>query len=391
METIEITYPDDWHCHLREGPALATTVKAAAKQFKRVVAMPNLTSPLITLEQVKSYRAQINAHAPPGSGFTPLLTLYLTDDISPSLIQKAKEVDLFACKLYPAGVTTHSQSGVTQLERIYTVLEAMQEASLPLLIHGEANDPTIDIFDRERIFIDRHLSSLLVRFPALKIVLEHITTEEAVTFIKEGPSTLAATITPHHLLLNRNDLFVGGIKPHHYCLPILKRKKHQEALISAATSGNPKFFIGTDSAPHAQSQKESHCGCAGIYHPHAIELYAQLFETAGAIEKLAVLVGHNAWFDLHFLNAAITRHQLKSPFHRFTGLDTATLSALAFGQTVLSKALALARIPFKTEEAHSALYDAECTALLFCKIVNDWKLKGGYPPISIFPSEEGKK
>ncbi len=250
--------------------------------------MPNLKAPVTDAEMAKAYYQRIMANVQKDTQFNPLITLYLRDNTTPDMIIKAKETGLvFGCKLYPAGVTTNSQAGVASLEGLYPVFEAMAKVQLPLLIHGEVNDKDIDIFDRERIFIDRHLGDIIQRFPALKIVLEHITTYDAVDFILESPNNVAATITPQHLLLNRNDLLVGGIKPHHYCLPILKRQKHQQALIKAATSGNPKFFIGTDSAPHAKSQKESDCGCAGIFSHHAaIELYAQVFEQVNALDKL---------------------------------------------------------------------------------------------------------
>lgn len=288
MEKIAITYPDDWHCHLRDGAYLATTVPAAAKQFKRVVAMPNLVPPVTTVEHAEKYRGEILKNLPANTHFQPLMTLYLTPDTTPTIIQQAKQSGIIiGCKLYPAGVTTHSQAGINEIEKIYPILQAMEKQQLPLLIHGEVNDPSIDIFDRESVFIDRHLAPITRAFPALKIVLEHITTKEAVEFIQHAPPTLAATITPHHLLLNRNDLLAGGIKPHHYCLPILKRAGHQQALIQAAISGNPKFFIGTDSAPHVRTKKESACGCAGIYNGFAaIEMYAHVFEQAKSLDKL---------------------------------------------------------------------------------------------------------
>ncbi len=294
MHTLEIIYPDDWHCHLRDGTSLLTTVPMAAKQFKRVIAMPNLKAPVSDAKMAQDYYQRIMTHVKDtqfnqkDTQFTPLITLYLKDSTTAEIIRQAKDSGLvFGCKLYPAGVTTNSQAGVASLEGLYPVFEEMAKVGLPLLIHGEVNDKDIDIFDRERIFIDRHLTDILKRFPSLKIVLEHITTADAVNFVLEAPNNVAATITPQHLLLNRNDLLVGGIKPHHYCLPILKRQKHQQALIKAAISGNSKFFIGTDSAPHAKSQKESDCGCAGIFSHHAaIELYAQLFDQENALDKL---------------------------------------------------------------------------------------------------------
>jgi len=285
---IEILTPDDWHCHLRDGAYLATTVPMAAKQFKRVVAMPNLMPPIITVQDALQYRERIMAYVPSDSDFTPLMTLYLTDDTTPMMIREAANANsVLGCKLYPAGVTTHSDHGVNQIERLYPLFSEMQAAKIPLLVHGEVNDSTIDIYDREAVFIERHLQPLLAQFPELKVVLEHITTAEAVDFVQSSSKHVAATITPHHLLLNRNAMFVGGINPHHYCLPILKRHTHQAKLIQAATSGNPHFFIGTDSAPHAKSRKESGCGCAGIYHGNvAIELYVQVFDQAGALDKL---------------------------------------------------------------------------------------------------------
>lgn len=288
MQQIEIIYPDDWHCHLRDGTALATTVPFAAKQFKRVIVMPNLQPPVRTANEALAYYERIKQYVPNGGDFEPLMTLYLTDATTPDDIIHAKQSGVvFACKLYPAGVTTNSSSGVTSFKSLYPVFEAMQNQQLPLLIHGEVNDKEIDVFDREAVFIERYCHDLVTTFPALNIVLEHITTSNAVDFVKASPHNVAATITPQHLLLNRNALFKGGIQPHHYCLPILKRQTHQAALIKAATSANPKFFIGTDSAPHPKSKKESACGCAGIFSHHAaIELYIMAFEQANALDKL---------------------------------------------------------------------------------------------------------
>lgn len=285
---LEIIQPDDWHCHLRDGAFLSSTVPMAAKQFKRAIVMPNLNPPVTHAQIAIDYYQRIQRYIPKGNDFKPLMTLYLTDHTAPKDIIEAKHTQIIAaCKLYPAHVTTHSQFGVTNLGNIYPVLETMTKHNMPLLIHGEVNSPEVDVFDREKVFIDQHLSVLVRAFPELKIVFEHITTEEAVEFVKQGSANLAATITPHHLILNRNAMFIGGINPHHYCLPILKRKKHQQALIQAATSANPKFFLGTDSAPHPKSKKESDCGCAGIYNHHcAIEMYAQVFEAANALDKL---------------------------------------------------------------------------------------------------------
>ncbi len=294
MQTLTLIRPDDWHLHLRDGAALATTVAHSARQFARAIIMPNLKIPVTTTELALAYRDRILAAIPDGLAFSPLMTLYLTDDTSIDEIQRAgNSKQIIALKLYPAGATTHSTSGVTDIEQTYSVLEQMIEFNMPLLIHGEVTDPSIDIFDREKVFIEQHLEPLTRRYPELKIVLEHITTKDAVEYVEDGDSTLAATITAHHLLLNRNAMLVGGIHPHHYCLPVLKRETHRQALITAATSGNPKFFLGTDSAPHTTSSKESACGCAGIYTAHAaIELYTEIFDEANALDKLEGFTSH---------------------------------------------------------------------------------------------------
>jgi len=288
MQTLTLTRPDDWHLHLRDGPALATTVAHSARQFARAIVMPNLKRPITTTELAMAYRDRILSAIPDGLAFCPLMTLYLTDDTSIEEIKRAgNNRHIVALKLYPAGATTNSSSGVTDIECTYSILEEMIEFDMPLLIHGEVTDPDIDIFDREKVFIDQHLEPLTHRYPELKIVLEHITTREAVEFVEESEETVAATITAHHLLLNRNAMLVGGIHPHHYCLPVLKREPHRQALVRAATSGNPKFFLGTDSAPHDITAKESGCGCAGIYTANAaIELYTEAFEAAGALDRL---------------------------------------------------------------------------------------------------------
>ncbi|MFZ5594428.1 MAG: dihydroorotase [Pseudomonadota bacterium] len=288
MHKITLTRPDDWHLHLRDGAALATTVPHTARQFARAIVMPNLKPPVTTTEQALAYRARILGALPEGADFDPLMTLYLTDNTPPEEIARAKASGrVAAVKLYPAGATTHSDAGVTSLEKTYATLEAMQEHDLPLLIHGEVTDSAIDIFDRERVFIERHLIPLAARFPRLRIVLEHITTREAAGFVAQAPNTIAATITAHHLLFNRNAMLAGGIRPHYYCLPVLKRESHRQALVAAATGGSPKFFLGTDSAPHARHAKEAACGCAGIYTAHAaIELYTEVFEQAGTLDKL---------------------------------------------------------------------------------------------------------
>lgn len=287
-DILSIIQPDDWHLHLRDGDALATTVAHSARVFARAIVMPNLKSPITSVASAAAYRARIIDAIPDGSNFQPLMTLYLTDHLDPGEVQSACESDfVHAIKYYPAGATTNSENGVTNIESVYPILESMAELGLPLLIHGETTDTEIDIFDREKIFIDSVLAPLVQRFPKLRVVLEHITTADAVQFVEQQGAGVAATITPHHLLYNRNDLLVGGIKPHFYCLPILKRNTHQQALIDAATSGNPKFFLGTDSAPHSKASKESACGCAGIYSaPVALELYAEIFERCNALDKL---------------------------------------------------------------------------------------------------------
>lgn len=299
MDTFTLTRPDDWHLHVRDGAALHAVVPHSARQFARAIIMPNLRPPVTTTERALAYRNRILAAVPDGLAFQPLMTLYLTDHTSPDEIARARESGhIVACKLYPAGATTNSDSGVTALDEIYPVLEAMQARGLPLLIHGEVTTPHVDVFDREAAFIDQVLTPLAWDFPELKIVLEHITTEDAVDYVREAPATIAATITAHHLLYNRNALFQDGIRPHYYCLPILKRERHRQALIQAAISGNPKYFLGTDSAPHPRQGKEAACGCAGCYTAHAaLELYAEAFAAAGALDKLEAFASfHGADF-----------------------------------------------------------------------------------------------
>lgn len=292
-DRITLTRPDDWHIHLRDGDALPRTVADAARYFGRAIAMPNLVPPVTDTQQALAYRERIVAARPSGSQFEPLMVLYLTDNTDPQEIFRAKAAGIHACKLYPAGATTNSASGVTDLKKVYPVLEAMQETGMLFLLHGEVTDSAIDIFDREKVFIDRTLTQLTQHFPALRMVLEHITTSEAAAFVSEAPANVGATITAHHLLYNRNHMLAGGIRPHYYCLPILKRNTHQEALIKAAISGSPKFFLGTDSAPHAQHRKEAACGCAGSYTANAaLELYAEAFEDAGALDKLEGFASH---------------------------------------------------------------------------------------------------
>ena len=287
-QLLTITRPDDWHLHLRDGEFLAETVDATARAFTRAIIMPNLTPPVVNADMAAQYKSRIAEHISPNSSFQPLMVIYLTDRTDRRTILDAHgRGDVVAAKLYPAGATTNSDSGVTDITKIYGALEAMAECGMPLLVHGEVTDHEIDIFDREKAFIDRYLVDLTQRFPTLKIVMEHITTGDAAEFVKNGSDHLAATITAHHLLYNRNHLLVGGIKPHYYCLPILKRNRHQQALLDAATSGSSRFFLGTDSAPHVIDAKESSCGCAGCYTaPAAIELYAEAFELMGALDKL---------------------------------------------------------------------------------------------------------
>jgi dihydroorotase len=288
MDQITLTLPDDWHLHLRDKQTLASTVPAAARGFGRGIIMPNLVPPATTVERVAAYRERILAQRPEGSNWEPLMVLYLTDNTSPDEIRAAKACGfIHGCKYYPAGATTNSDSGVTDLNNITAVLETMQEVGMILQLHGEVTTADIDIFDREAVFIERHLQVIAKKFPRLKIILEHITTKQAADFVASASDNIAATITPQHLLYNRNHMLVGGIRPHLFCLPILKRDIHQHALVKAAISGSKKFFLGTDSAPHSKSKKESACGCAGCFSHHAaIELYAQAFEEAGALDKL---------------------------------------------------------------------------------------------------------
>jgi len=289
MEKVILTKPDDWHLHLRGGSVMKSVVGMSALQMGRAVIMPNLSPPITNTKQALKYHNEIIQALPKGSKFIPLMVLYLTDKTTKNeIIDASNASEVYAVKLYPAGATTNSDSGVTSLKNIYPALEQMQKEDTPLLIHGEVTDADVDVFDREKVFIDRKLTKLVKDFPSLKIVLEHITTKDAVDFISECETNIAATITPHHLLANRNHMLVGGIKPHYYCLPVLKRQSpHQESLIAAAVSGSPKFFLGTDSAPHEKHQKESSCGCAGIFSAHAaIELYAEAFDRVGKIEKL---------------------------------------------------------------------------------------------------------
>jgi dihydroorotase len=290
MMTRELTLrrPDDWHLHLRDREELRAVVGFTAQRFARAIVMPNLPAPIVTVAEARAYRQRILDALPAGSSFQPLMTLYLSELTTPAEIDAARASGfIHGVKLYPAGATTHSQAGVRSLDRVHAVLERMQELGVPLLVHGEVTDPSVDIFDRELAFIDRVLDPLLRRFTQLKVVFEHITTRSAVQFVTAATRRVGATLTPHHLLLNRNALFAGGLQPHHYCLPVLKTEDDREALLAAATSGDPRFFLGTDSAPHARSAKEAACGCAGIFTAHAaLELYAEAFESAGALQRL---------------------------------------------------------------------------------------------------------
>ncbi|VAW50391.1 Dihydroorotase [hydrothermal vent metagenome] len=292
--TLTITQPDDWHLHLRDGEALASVAPFTAKQFARAIVMPNLNPPITTVVQAVEYLDEILA-AVDGTDFEPLMTLYLTDNTPPEeIIAARKSCFIKGLKLYPAGATTNSDAGVTNIKNCSAALEEMQKAGLPLLIHGEVTDPKIDIFDREKSFIDKTLSPLTQQFPELKIVFEHITTKEATEFVQQSGDNIAATITPQHLLLNRNALFQGGIQPHNYCLPVLKRDIHQQALLAVIRSGNKKFFLGTDSAPHSKHKKENACGCAGIFSAHAaIEIYTSIFEQQNALDKLEAFASFN--------------------------------------------------------------------------------------------------
>ena len=293
--TLTITRPDDWHVHFRDGEAMAAVAGATARQFGRAIVMPNLRPPVVNVAQAQAYRDRIMAALPKDTRFRPLMTLYLTDNTAPAEIEKATKGDVVkAVKYYPAGATTNSDSGVTDIRKCDRVLEAMQSVGMPLLVHGEVTDPNVDVFDRETVFVAGTLSDLAKRFPRLKIVVEHITTRSAAAFVENAPANVGATITAHHLLLNRNAIFAGGIRPHHYCLPVLKREEDRRELVRVATSGNPKFFLGTDSAPHPRANKECACGSAGVYTAHAaIELYAEAFEAAGALDKLEGFASHH--------------------------------------------------------------------------------------------------
>jgi len=337
-QKLTITRPDDWHLHLRDGAALAAVLPDTARQFARAIIMPNLKPPVTTVEQASAYRARIMAALPAGMAFEPLMTLYLTDNTPPEEIVAARASGfVHAVKLYPAGATTNSDAGVTDIRRCATTLEAMQREGVPLLVHGEVTDGDIDIFDREAVFIDRVMKPLRRDFPELKVVFEHITTRDAAQYVAEAEGPVGATITAHHLLYNRNAIFTGGIRPHYYCLPVLKRETHREALVKAATSGSPRFFLGTDSAPHARGLKEHACGCAGCYTAlHAMELYAEAFDAAGALDKLEAFASFNgpAFYDLprNSGTLTLTREDWELPAELPYG-DT-TLVPLRAGETL---------------------------------------------------------
>ena len=299
MQQLTLIRPDDWHLHLRDGALMRSVLPDTARRFARAIVMPNLRPPVTTTEQAMAYRERILAALPAGMAFEPLMTLYLTDNTSAEEIRKAKQSGMIhAVKLYPAGATTNSDAGVTDPRKAYAALQEMQRCGMPLLVHGEVTDPAVDVFDRESVFIARILQPLLRDLPELRVVFEHITTADAAQFVADAADNIAATITAHHLLYNRNAMLVGGIRPHYYCLPLLKRETHREALVIAATSGSKKFFLGTDSAPHAQHTKENACGCAGCYTAHAaLEFYAEVFEQAGALDKLE---GYASFFGADF-------------------------------------------------------------------------------------------
>lgn len=307
-DTLVLRQPDDWHTHLRDGEMLRAVVGHTARQFARAIVMPNLRPPITTIAAALAYRQRIQAAA--GDGFTPLMTAYLTDDSDADEIARGFAQGVFtACKLYPANATTNAEHGVTAIANIHRVLERMQTIGMPLLVHGEVTDPDVDIFDREAVFIERVLSPLLANFPALNLVLEHITTDDAVQFVSAAPAHVAATITPHHLTISRNALFEGGIRPHRYCLPVLKRERHRLSLRRAATSGNPKFFLGTDTAPHARNDKENACGCAGIFNaPMALESYATVFEQESALPKLEAFASE---FGPRFYDLPLNRRKVR--------------------------------------------------------------------------------
>ncbi|TAJ77087.1 MAG: dihydroorotase [Gallionellaceae bacterium] len=338
MTRLTFVRPDDWHLHLRDGGVLVSVLPDTARRFARAIIMPNLKPPVTTTEQALAYRARILAALPESMSFEPLMALHLTEDTAPSEIATAKVSDaVHAVKYYPADATTNSEFGVADIKRCYPVFAAMERHDLPLLMHGEVTDPAVDVFDREAVFIERHLAPLVREFPGLRMVLEHITTRAAVEFVSQAPNSVAATITAHHLLLNRNALFEGGLRPHHYCLPLLKREAHRAALVAAATSGNPKFFLGTDSAPHPRRAKESACGCAGIYTAHAaLELYAEAFEQAGALDRLEAFASFHGpdFYRLPRNRDRVTLVKESWPVPSEINIGADTLVPLRAGETI---------------------------------------------------------
>ncbi len=338
--TLTITRPDDWHLHVRDGAALAAVVPHTARQFARAIIMPNLKPPVTTAAQAVAYRERILAAVPPGERFEPLMTLYLTDNLPPAEIARARDAGVVACKLYPAGATTHRDAGVTDIRRTYATLEAMQRAGMLLLIHGEVTDGEIDVFDREAVFIERVMVPLRREFPELRVVFEHITTKEAAAYVAASDARTAATITAHHLLYNRNAIFTGGLRPHWYCLPVLKREVHRQALVRAATSGSPKFFLGTDSAPHAAVMKEaSVCGAGCFTAPSALELYAEAFEAAGALDKLEAFASHHGadFYGLPRNTGTVTLRREPWALPETLPFGDATIKPLRAGETLTWK------------------------------------------------------
>lgn len=337
-DSITLTRPDDWHLHLRDGAALASVLPHSARQFGRAIVMPNLKPPVTTTAQAAAYRDRILAALPSGMAFEPLMTLYLTDNTPPEEIRRAKDSGfVHAVKLYPAGATTNSDAGVTALSNCYKTLETMQEVGMPFLVHGEVTDPAVDIFDREAVFIERVMEPLRRDMPELKVVFEHITTKQAAQYVSEGSGPIAATITAHHLLYNRNEIFKGGIRPHYYCLPVLKREEHRLALVHAATSGDARFFLGTDSAPHPKGLKEHACGCAGCYTAlHAMELYAQAFDQADALDKLEAFASLNgpAFYGLPRNSDSITLKRETWTLPAELPLGETTIVPLNGGETI---------------------------------------------------------
>jgi dihydroorotase len=335
---ITLIRPDDWHLHLRDGALMQSVLPDTARQFARAIVMPNLRPPVITTGQALQYRERILAALPAGADFQPLMTLYLTDNTTADEIRKARQSGaIHAVKLYPAGATTNSDAGVTDMRKTYPALEEMQRCGIPLLVHGEVTDPAVDVFDREAVFIERVLQPLLRDLPQLRVVFEHITTRDAVQFVSEAPDNIAATITAHHLLYNRNAMFSGGIRPHYYCLPVLKRETHRAALVKAATGGDKQFFLGTDSAPHAQHSKETACGCAGIYTAHAaIELYAEAFEQAGALDKLEAFASFYGadFYRLPRNTRTVTLRKEEWPVPATVGFGEHRLVPLRAGETL---------------------------------------------------------